>query len=470
MSFNLNLSNTINKSFSSLNCITFSEGQLLDSFGIQKLSDKRLSELDGILQKTLKNFSIDSLTQLSIDKEGVYLHKDFQTKEKIPLKKSENKKLFECLEKIELYAKRSNLIIKSPILFGLNKDIQLENLAEARVKKIREPIKNILLKVSLGCFFMGLLAAFQAFGSTYISNGINDFFSFQVKFLKAPAQFITTLGGALYWVFATKKSNSIQDHEGFIQFLGRSVGGVFSLIGSGLQISAMVLGVVGAGAVQTTVGLVGGAFFAIDYFLGASAAIMNMYRCHTLNNHINEFLDNSKLSEEEQIRGALLYLRDKIYVTQKEKQKIIDELDPNLTPEEKTKALEKQLKNLQDFKIEHLKRRLNGQTIVNLKENIDTILRNLDNPQEKALALEKGKELIKTVKTGILRKAALHFMMLTASILGLTALILISVFSKGAILALPILLYITAYIIWFSPYGYKVIRSLKQELFGKSVS
>jgi hypothetical protein len=250
-----------------------------------------------------------------------------------------------------------------------------------------------------------------------------------------------------------KKAAAIRDKEGEKEAArcafegGVLATGTFSWAAADIltHSSHAAAAIAGAAALSTT----SAACFGLGYALGATVASYNILRCMRFRNSIDALLENRDLSEEQRVRGALLFLRDKIFIAERDLVKIEAEekaRNPNATPEEFKKNMELAVSLFAQKKIAKFKRRSGEKSAAETLCKLDKILKKINSPIVSEKGIEEGKALLDLVKKENYKKIILNCVLMIASLIGLAATIAGTFFSFGA---LPLFLAIVTGIISF---------------------
>ncbi len=199
--------------------------------------------------------------------------------------------------------------------------------------------------------------------------------------------------------------------------------------------------------------------FGVGSLLAAGTSALGAYRCYRFNDRLNEYLDNTHLTEEERLRGALQFLKDQIAVTPEEKGAIwvqINQEHPTWTQKEKEALLEQRLRDRTEVKVKYLKRRTSNKSLQLIITHADRYLADLSNPATRIEATQ----MLQTVQKETKIKMALFILGVIAALIGFAAMVALTFFSMGT---LPFILYGVAGAIYLALAAYSIAVTLSRK-------
>ncbi len=179
-----------------------------------------------------------------------------------------------------------------------------------------------------------------------------------------------------------------------------------------------------------------GILFGAGSILSMGASVLGTVRCYKFHQRLNEYLDNSNLTIQEKMRGALHFLQDSISVTPEEKAEVaalIEREHPDWSIEAKERFLSQKLADLTEVKVKYMKRRTSNKSLRLILEQSDPILAKLNDPKQMQAALQEAAVLIHTIQRENKVKMSLYLLSLVAALLSFVALVLTLTLSLGAV-------------------------------------
>lgn len=267
-----------------------------------------------------------------------------------------------------------------------------------------------------------------------------------------PAGFIWT-GYGLLEVYRGRQDSlhalQIGDEEGQRRAIGRLCCGSIATGASVFYLAGKVCMSTGASA-GAGLAMTAGGLFGVSSILGMGLSSLGILRCYRFLERLNGYKDE-RLTEREQIEGALRFLGNEIQVTRGEKKDLlrsIREEDPSLSdPSEIQRRLEQKIQDRTEVKIKALKRRTSNEGLQLILTRVRSVLSQIENPQTETEGLKRGQELLEQIKEQSYKKMALYGVGLFAATLSLVAFVAGTIFSMGA---LPFALYAIAGAIYLS--------------------
>lgn len=251
-------------------------------------------------------------------------------------------------------------------------------------------------------------------------------------------------------------AQKINDREGQNDANLSGLDGFFMASGALSWAAETISTAVGETAFATILGSTTWGLFGLGSAIQVGIALKNIVRSVDFRNHIEDFMENPQLSELQQVRGTLQFLRDQIGVTDKELQQIVSHVvnkNPDLSEEEIQNIVEKKVTSLAQTKIARFTRRCGNDSMHEVSQHIDTILVDLENEETRTEALDKGHRLINHVKKDNTKTLIYYSFVLIAALAFLTAFIFVNLSTFGAIPIALLLIAAVAYLIkWVAVY------------------
>lgn len=147
---------------------------------------------------------------------------------------------------------------------------------------------------------------------------------------------------------------------------------------------------------------------------------------------MNKYYENKELSREQQVRGTLNFLKEKLSVSKNEQRDLIHEINeehPEMSKQEKEELFKQRLADKAEVKVKYLKRRTSNKSLDLILNKVEPLLARLNDPA----ALEEADALIQTILKENKVKMGLYLVGLIFSVVSLIGVILADFFSFGTL-------------------------------------
>ncbi len=181
--------------------------------------------------------------------------------------------------------------------------------------------------------------------------------------------------------------------------------------------------------------------FGVGSVLAMGSSLLGALRSSRFNDRLDEYLENTTLSEIDRLKSALKFLKESITVTAEEKAALTQEIDekhPSWSESEKTRLLKQRLADLTEVKVKYMKRRTSTRSLALILNQADSILAQMDDPKTRASGIAKATVLIHQIQKDSRIKKALYILGFVAALVSFVAMLIITFVSSGA---LPFVLY-----------------------------
>lgn len=227
----------------------------------------------------------------------------------------------------------------------------------------------------------------------------------------------------------------IQDGEGQRRASIQIVAGMLATNGSALRLTKAI----------ASVGI--GVSYAADALCGIGAIVsmglsgLEMYRCAMFCSRMDGYLNTQDMSERERVIKALEFLKQKISLTEQERQMIIDKVESSsskLSASTKKSLIDRKLIDLAEVKINYIKRRTNKYIAERLVSELDKHLSALRDPCAQSGQILAARQFVEEIKRASKKR------MLILAIVGITSAIAFTAFLAGTVFSLgtlPFILY-----------------------------
>ncbi len=297
-------------------------------------------------------------------------------------------------------------------------------------------------RISQGITTFSIMSTWARFVDAIVSWRKNASSSMNLAFSEA----LSSISSVVYLWSLIDSSNSYKssrkekDEEGASDAFRTGVRTSFSLTGYALGITSKALANKEVHSSWLT-GFISSRIFDLASILGLIISVQRMIRSLRFLHNINQYWENSSLSEEERTLGILRFFYESTHLTEEEKKE--------------GKSLEGKLKKFH--------RRIGNKSFeVLMKGDTFEKLLRLNDPdlelEEKKKLLEEAKIVIETVRKESEKKVISYVALFFASLLGLVASVISYVY--GVCLALHILKMFTAFI-WFIYMNYMAVLYFK---------
>lgn len=273
--------------------------------------------------------------------------------------------------------------------------------------------------------------------------------------------------GGIFWTFFAireleeglvelERSKMIGDIEGKRRGKSRVLSGSIITAASLTYLGGKICNnFVSASAATTLLGAAN-VLYGAGSLLSVGVTLLGAVRCDRFNKRLNEYLDNTKLTESERMRGAIQFLKDSISVTPEEKEELatlIAEEHPDWPQEKRDQLFFQKLADLTETKVKYVKRRTSNKSLREILRNADQILGKLRDPDRVSEGIRDASLLIHTVQKENKIKMSLYLLGFIASLISVVAMAIL-IASPGAIL--PFILYAIAVTIYLSITVYSI--------------
>jgi hypothetical protein len=247
-----------------------------------------------------------------------------------------------------------------------------------------------------------------------------------------------------------KGAQNIGDSEGVRRAQARIASGAIVTSASTAYLAGKVFDTVGVATASIGAMVTANVLFGIGSVLAMVMSSLGWIRCHRFNERLNEYLENPHLSEVQNLRGALQFLKDTISVTQEEVAQLradIDKKNPSLSPVEKKQLLHKKMTDLAEVKVKYLKRRTSNKSLQMIISQVDPLLAKLGSEQTRSVGIKEATLLLHKVQNENRVKMSLFILGFVAAAVSIVAMAVMTFMTAGA---LPFVLFGIAGVIYLS--------------------